>query len=115
MARVKRGTTSMKRRRKVLKAAKGFRGDRSKKERAAKEALIHAWSHAYRDRRKKKSEFRKLWQIKINAGARKSGLSYSQFINHLKKSKVKLDRKILADLAEKHPETFVKVIEEVKK
>jgi len=115
MARVKRGKISVKRRRKILKATKGFRGDRRSKERAAKEALLKAWTYAYRDRRKKKSNFRRLWQIKINAASRQEGLSYSKFINQLKKSGIKLDRKILAELAQHHPETFSKVAAEAAK
>jgi len=115
MTRVKRGTTSLKRRRNVLKQAKGYRFGRSKKERQAKEAIVHARTHAFFHRRKKKGDFRRLWQIKINAAARKYELSYSQFISKLKKKKIELDRKILANLAEYNPETFRKIIEEIKK
>lgn len=111
MVRIKRGKISLKRRRKILKYAKGYRWGGKSKERMARERLLHAWSHAFRDRRKKKRDFRRLWQIKINAGARKEGLSYSKFIYALKKAGIELDRKILAELAEKEPEAFKKVIE----
>ncbi len=111
MTRVKRGKISQKRRRKILTYAKGFRWSGKSKERQAKERLLHAWSHAFRDRRRKKREFRRLWQIKINAAARENGLSYSKFAALLKKADIELDRKILAELAEKHPEVFKKVVE----
>lgn len=101
----------MKRRRRVLKAAKGFRHGRSKKERAAREALLHAGAHAFRHRRQKKSDFRRLWQIKINAAVRPLGLSYSRFIHQLKKHHIELDRKILAQLAEHEPATFRRIVE----
>ena len=114
MTRVKRGTTSLKRRRNVLKQTKGFKWGRKSKERAAKEALLHSYTHAFSDRRKKKGVFRRLWQIKINAGVRQYDLSYSRFIDLLKKSGVILDRKILAVLAEKEPEVFKKIIEKLK-
>ena len=114
MTRVKRGKTSLKRRRKVLKQTKGFRGGRKSKERQAKTALDHAGVHAFHDRRKKKRVFRKSWQIKINAASRDQGLSYSKFINLLKKASIGLDRKILADLAENLPEIFEKILEEAK-
>src|SRR3989338_4382754 len=114
MTRVKRGTTSLKRRRKVLKQTKGFRWGRKSKESAATEALLHAGLHSFQDRRKKKREFRKLWQIKINAASRENGLPYNKFINKLKKAGVALDRKILANLAEHHPAAFAKIVEEIK-
>lgn len=113
MTRVKRGTISLKRRRKVLKQTKGFRWGRKSKERAAREALLHAGIHSFNDRRKKKRNFRKLWQIKINAAAREHGLSYSKFINKLTKANIKIDRKILAELAEKKPEVFKAVVETI--
>lgn len=113
MTRVKRGTTSLKRRRKILRQTKGFKWGRKSKERAAKEALLHAGAHAYYDRRKKKGVFRRLWQIKINAASRKHGISYSKFIDGLKKADIQLDRKILADLAENQPEVFEKIVEEI--
>jgi len=115
MTRVKSGKISHKRREKLLKYTKGFRWGRKSRLRAAKEALLHAWTYAYRDRRNKKREFRKLWQIQINAACREHGLSYSKFIHGLKQKKIELDRKILAQLAQNHPEIFKKIIEEVKK
>ena len=115
MARVKRGTTAHKRRKKTLKNVKGFRWGRKSKYKAAKEALIHARQYAFRDRKAKKREFRKSWQTQINIACRKSGLSYSKFINLLKKNKIELDRKILADFVRNHPEIFEKIIEKIKK
>lgn len=114
MVRVKRGKTAHKRRKHLLKYAKGFRWGRKSKYRQAKEALYHAWRYSYRDRRTKKRDFRKLWQTKINAASRKKGISYSKFISGLKKNKIELDRKILANLAENHPQIFKKIIEKVK-
>ena len=113
MPRVKRGTLAHKRRKKILKQTKGFKWGRKSKYRLAKDALRHALVYAYRDRRRKKRDFRRLWQIKINAAARKNGLTYSRFINQLKKAKIELNRKILAQLAEKHSEIFKKIIEEL--
>ncbi len=115
MARVKRGKIAHKRRKNVLEHTKGFRWGRKSKYRLAKDALLHGWSYAYRDRRTKKREFRALWQTKINAACREHNLSYSKFIWGLKQNKVELDRKILADLAQNHPEIFKKVLEAVKK
>jgi len=115
MARVKRGKTAHKRRKKVLKHTKGFRWERKSKYKAAKEALMHAWKYAYRDRRVKKREFRKLWQIQINAALGQQDLSYSLFIHGLKEKKIEIDRKILADIAKNHPNIFEKVVEKVKK
>jgi len=113
MTRVKRGTTALKRRKKVLSQTKGFRWQRSKKERAAKEALLHAGRHAFQDRKKKKGNFRALWNIKINAASRENGISYSQFINKLKKAGIGLNKKVLSELAEHHPEIFKKILENV--
>ena len=100
----------MKHRRKILKYTKGFRTVAKSKERMAKERLLHAWSHAFRDRRAKKRERRKLWQLKINAGLKPSEISYSKFINRLKKNSIKLDRKILSQIAEFHPRIFEEII-----
>lgn len=111
MPRVKRGKTANKRRKNILKHAKGYMWTRHSKYRQAKEALLHAWSFQFADRKKKKRNFRRLWQIKINAGARQHGLSYSQLINRLKKARIELDRKILADLAEFEPDIFKKITE----
>lgn len=114
MVRVKRGKTAQKRRKSVLKHAKGFRWGRKNKYKAAKEALQHAWTYSYRDRRTKKRDFRKLWQIRINAACRQNDTSYSRFIHDLKKSKIELDRKVLADLAHNNPEIFKKIVEKIK-
>lgn len=110
MTRVKKGVHALKRRRSVLKQTKGFRHGRSTKERQAKDALLHAGAYAFAHRRDKKSHNRKLWNIKINAASRTSGLSYSRLISALKKKNVGLDRKILADLAENHSESFARVL-----
>lgn len=114
MTRVKRGTTANKRRKKVIKMAKGYKWRRKSTYKAAKDAVRHALVYAYRDRKRKKRDFRQLWNIKINAAARQNGLTYSQFINKLKKAKIEIDRKILAHLAEHKPEVFNKIIEKAK-
>lgn len=114
MSRVKRGVPKRKRRKKIIKQAKGFKWQRKSNFRAAKDALKHAWSYAYRDRKTKKRNFRQLWQIKINAICRENNISYSQFINTAKKGGIIIDRKILAQLAEFHPDIFKKIIDEVK-
>ncbi len=114
MTRVKRGVNAVKKRRSVLKQTKGFRWGRKSKERAAKEALLHAWTHAFRGRKQKKRDFRALWQVKIDAAVRTEGMSYSKFIAGLKRAKIGLDRKILADLAEHEPAVFKKVVTMVK-
>lgn len=114
MTRVKRGTIATKRRRNVLKQTKGYRFGRSTKERSAKQAIQKAGTHAFAHRRKKKREFRALWQVKINAALRPLGLSYSKFIDILKKKNIEIDRKILAEIAEKRPAIFEKIVENVK-
>ncbi|MEK9181719.1 MAG: 50S ribosomal protein L20 [Patescibacteria group bacterium] len=114
MTRVKKGVHALKRRRSVLKQTKGMRHGRSTKERQAKDALLHAGNYAFAHRKDKKSHNRKLWNIKINAGARELGTTYSKLIDNLKKKNILLDRKILADLAEHHPISFAKVLEAVK-
>ena len=114
MVRIKRGKTTHKKKKKLLKQAKGYRWGRKSKYRLAKDALYHAWTHAFQDRRKKKRKFRALWQIQINAACRKKGLSYSKFICQLKKNKIEIDRKILAKLAKKHPDIFNKIVDKVK-
>ncbi len=114
MVRVKRGATAHKRRKKVLKHTKGFRWGRKSKYKAAKEALFHAWTYSYRDRRTKKREFRKLWQIQINAACRRQGISYSRFIHGLKQKKIELDRKILSDLAKNNGKIFEKIVERIR-
>ncbi|MBI1974848.1 MAG: 50S ribosomal protein L20 [Parcubacteria group bacterium] len=115
MTRVKRGKTQTQKRERLLRRVKGFKWGRKAKERLAKEALLHAGSHAYRGRKEKKREFRRLWQVKINAASRANGITYSQLIAKLKKAHVELDRKILANLAENYPEAFAKIVEEAKK
>ncbi len=115
MPRVKRGKNHLKKRRKLLKAVKGYRGGRKSKIKLARTAVKKAGVYAYRDRRNKKRTMRQLWQIKINAGCRENKLTYSKFIGALKKNKIELDRKILAQLAEHYPEIFVKIIGMVQK
>jgi len=111
MTRVKRGIISLKRRRNVLKATKGYRIGRSKKETQAKTAISHAGAHAFNHRRDKKGDFRRLWNIRINAGVREHSTTYSKFIDMLNKKSIKLDRKILSGLAQNHPDTFKRVVE----
>jgi large subunit ribosomal protein L20 len=106
MSRVKRSVVSRARRKKVLKQAKGYYGARSRTFKVAKQAVIKAGQYAYRDRRQRKRQFRQLWIIRINAGAREHGLSYSRFIAGLKKAAIDVDRKVLADLAIHEKETF---------
>ncbi|MBP6860098.1 MAG: 50S ribosomal protein L20 [Candidatus Pacebacteria bacterium] len=114
MARVKGGVTSNKRRRNVLKRAKGYRHARSKKERFAKEALVHAGKYAFNHRKDKKTDMRQLWIVRLNAAVRENGFkSYSSFIDKLKKGGISLDRKVLSTLAMEHPEVFARVIKKV--
>ncbi|MCX6730061.1 MAG: 50S ribosomal protein L20 [Candidatus Portnoybacteria bacterium] len=114
MTRVKRGVQKRARKKKIIKLAKGFKWRRKTNYRAAKDALKHAWTYAYRDRRTKKRNFRNLWNIKINAICRENGISYSRFIEATKKANIEIDRKVLSQLAEKYPETFKKILEELK-
>lgn len=114
MSRVKRGKNATRKRKKILKYTKGFKWGRKSKERAAKEALLHAWKHQFMGRKKRKRDFRRLWQVKIGAAVKAEGLSYSRFMGGLKKQNIALDRKILADLAEHQPEVFKKVLAKVK-
>ncbi len=114
MTRVKRGTTSRKKHKKILKATKGFKGSRKKSIKQAKEALLKAKSYALRDRKNKKRNLRRLWNIRINAACRQQEISYSKFINALKKANIELDRKILADLAACEPKVFEKIVEKAK-
>src|SRR5258708_28631277 len=106
MPRVKRGVNAHKHRERLLKYTKGFRWGRKSKERTAKEALLHAWTHAFRGRKEEKRTARQTWNIKINAAVRMEGMNYSKFIAALKKKNIALDRKILATLAEHDPEVF---------
>ena len=110
MARVKRGVTSHAKHKKVLKAVKGQWGRRKNTIRIARQAMEKAMQYAYRDRRNKKREFKSLWIQRINAGVRSEGLTYSKFINGLSKSGIKLDRKILAEIAYDNPEAFKTII-----
>ncbi len=114
MSRVKRGVTARKRRRVILKRAKGFFGARSRLLRTATEAVNKALNYAYRDRRVRKREFRALWIARINAAARMNDISYSRLINGLKKADILLDRKILAELAVNDPQAFASVVATVK-
>ena len=111
MPRVKRGVQANKRRKKLLKQAKGFKWTRKSNYRQAKEALLHAWTFQFADRKKKKRNFRRLWQIQINAAVRPLGLSYSKFTHGLKKNNIELDRKILANLAQQDPEIFKQIVD----
>ena len=113
MARVKRGVTSKAKHKKVLKAVKGQWGRRKNTIRVAKQAMEKAMQYAYRDRRNKKRDFKSLWIQRINAGVRAEGMTYSKFINGLLKSKIKLDRKVLAELAYNNPEAFKTIVKKV--
>ncbi len=114
MVRVKRGVIAHKKREKLLKYAKGFKWGRKSKERLAREALLHAWSYSYHGRKLRKRNFRRLWQNKIGAAAEARGISYSKFIHACQKKNIQLDRKILAELAEKRPEVFNQILAAVK-
>ena len=115
MARVKRGTLHLKKRRRILKRAKGFKWGRKSKIKQASTAIKKAGAHSYVGRKQKKRVNRRLWQIKLNAAVRNYDLNYSQFIDKLKKNKIELDRKVLADLAEHHPKIFAQIVEKLKK
>lgn len=114
MPRVKRGTQHTKRRRNLLSKVKGYKWSRKSKLRQARPAMLKAGAYAYRDRRRKKRDMRRLWTTKINAASRMHGMSYSVFINKLKQTGSEIDRKVLAVIAEKHPETFGKIIAKLK-
>ena len=114
MAKVKHSVATRKRKKRVLKKAKGFWGDRSKQYQQARRALMHALVYAYRDRRVRKREFRRLWITRINAACRAAGTTYSKFIHGLNKAKIGVNRKMLADLAVKDPKAFEKIVELVK-
>ena len=113
MSRTKRGVISRARHKKVLKAVKGQWGRRKNTIRVARQAMEKAMQYAYRDRRAKKREFRSLWIQRINAGVRSEGLTYSKFINGLNKSKIKMDRKVLAEIAYNEPEVFKSIVKKV--
>ena len=114
MPRVKRGVTARARHKKVLALAKGYRGRRKNVYRVAKQAVMKAGQYAYRDRRQRKRQFRQLWIVRINAGARENGLSYSKFMNGLKKAAIEIDRKVLADLAVFEKSAFAQLVEKAK-
>jgi large subunit ribosomal protein L20 len=111
MARVKRAVHAKKSHKKVLDQAKGFKGARSRRFRTANEQVMHAMQDAYKDRRDRKGEFRKLWITRINAAARQNGMSYSTFMAGLKAAEVELDRKMLAEMAVNDPESFAQLVE----
>src|SRR5919107_936096 len=114
MARVKRAVQGKKHRRTILEQAQGYYGHRSRSFKSANEAVMHAGNYAFRDRRARKGDFRKLWIQRINAGTRQHGLSYSRFINGLKTAGVEVDRKVLADLAVTEPAAFAALVEVAK-
>ena len=114
MTRIKRGVQKRARRKKIIKLAKGYISHRKTNFRAAMEAVLHAGKHAYRGRKLRKRDFRRLWQVRVNAGARENGLSYSRLMGALRKSNITLNRKMLSELAAREPEAFKKVVESVK-
>jgi len=114
MVRVKRGKAARKKKRRLFQQVKGFRWGRKNRLKLAKDALRHAMAHAYVGRKNKKRDMRRLWQLQINIACRQSGISYSKFIYGLKKNKIELDRKILSQLAQNHPEIFKKIVENAK-
>jgi large subunit ribosomal protein L20 len=114
MARVRRSVHAKKKRRQVLEAAKGYRGSRRVRYRVAKEQVMHSGAYAYRDRRDRKAQFRRLWIARINAAVRPHGLSYSRFINGLNAAGVEVDRKILADMAVRDPAAFASLVEQAR-
>lgn len=111
MPRARKGTSTVKKRSKLLRQVKGYRWNRKSKLRRARQALLKAWTYSYRDRKARKRDKRGLWQVKINAASRQEGITYSQLMGALTKAGVKLDRKILADLAENEPESFKRVLQ----
>ncbi len=114
MTRVKRGVIKLKRRKNVLGMTKGFRLNRRSKEAAAKDAIKHAGANAFESRRDKKGQFRRLWNVRINAALRENGSTYSKFIGALKKKNIELDRKVLSEIAAQNPESFKRIVAEVK-
>ena len=114
MTRVKKGVNALKSRKNILRKVKGYRHSRSTKERQANEAIFHAGTYAFAHRRDKKGDFRRLWNVRMSALLKDNGMSYSKFIPLLKKNNIALDRKILAELANSHPETFKKILETVR-
>ena len=114
MTRVKKGVNALKSRKNILRKVKGYRHGRSSKERQANEAIFHAGTYAFAHRRDKKGDFRRLWNVRMSALLKDNGMSYSKFIPLLKKNNIVLDRKILSELANSHPETFKKILETVR-
>lgn len=114
MARVKGGVVANRRRRNILDEVKGYRLQRSKKKRVAREAIYHAQLHSFAHRKDKKNDFRRLWTVRINAALMTMGLKYSRFIKQLKDKNIELDRKVLATLAKDKPEAFARVVESLK-
>ena len=114
MVRIKTNVYSHRRKKRVLKEAKGQFGDRSKRYKEAIKSLIASRQYAYFDRKKKKSEYRSLWIIRLNAACRESGITYSRFVSGLKNANIKLDRKVMADLAVTQPEVFAQIVEQAK-
>jgi large subunit ribosomal protein L20 len=115
MAKIKHSVATKRRKKRVLKQTKGYWGDRSKQFEQARRTLMHALVYAYRDRKVKKREFRQLWIVRINAACRAAGITYSRFMSGLKKAKIELDRKMLADLAVNDIKAFKKLVELIKK
>jgi large subunit ribosomal protein L20 len=115
MARVKRGVMVRKRHNKLLLQAKGYRGSRSRRIRVARQTVLKALSYAYRDRRNRKRDFRRLWVVRINAAARQNGTTYSRLMSGMKRAGIDLDRKILADMAVRDPAAFTNVVEQVQR
>lgn len=113
MTRVKRGVIKNKRRKNILKQTKGFRFGRSTKEAQAKDALMHAGAYSFAHRKDKKADARSLWTTRINAAVRPLGMSYSRFIDGLKKKNIAVDRKILSDIAKNNPETFARIVKSI--
>jgi large subunit ribosomal protein L20 len=114
MTRVKKGVNALKSRKNILRKVKGYKHGRGTKERQANEAIFHAGTYAFAHRKDKKGDFRRLWNVRMGALLKENGMSYSKFIPALKKANIALDRKILSELAQNHPETFKKIIETVK-
>ncbi|GAA2343467.1 50S ribosomal protein L20 [Saccharopolyspora halophila] len=115
MARVKRAVNAQKKRRTILESTRGYRGQRSRLYRKAKEQMLHSFTYSYRDRRARKGEFRKLWITRINAATRQHGMSYNRFVQGLKAAEVEVDRKILAELAVNDPQAFEGLVEVARK
>ncbi len=115
MPRVKRGVIANKRRKNLRKYTKGYKWGRNSKYGKMKEAVLHAWSYMFAHRRKKKGDFRRLWNIQVNAAARTNGTTYSKLIGDLNKNKIKINRKMLSEIGQEHPEIFSKIVEKATK